>query len=456
MSVYLFLVLICCFCLAATVITATRPRLAWVSLISGSIITTGLMPLGFTIVDELIIGSILSGCLIRIFLSRETRLRIDPDPVARLHLIFFTFLIGYLIFQSTRGMIILSSPRKIRWVLFFAMVGLLPILLNTRGFILPSRNQTITSILVSTLVYQLIYVHTGIFAEHILGLTRWDLQLTWWGTSAYTMLPVSVAVPAVLLSMRDTSSNTRFLGYMTLLAIIISAFYYDSRVAILSILGFFLVSFPRIGFKKFSFVAAVFLTVFLIFTLSRNIDIRFFMSDLVKSVYSPSDSAWEQNKIGDIDRHAHIHVSVTSISSDPSTLLFGHGFRQHGWIISQHLRSFYYAHHRPDIARRVKDDSSTEGFTALIVDTGIVGLFLLGANLFLLAWRIFRQKIGWDGVILVSAIGVLFLWLFVINLLDVGVYYIAIMPSGLLCLLAQPNIRPGTKTPHHQKNPQSR
>ena len=171
---------------------------------------------------------------------------------------------------------------------------------------------------------------------------------------------------------------------------------------------------------------------------------------------SPSDSAWEQNKIGDIDRHAHIHVSVTSISSDPSTLLFGHGFRQHGWIISQHLRSFYYAHHRPDIARRVKDDSSTEGFTALIVDTGIVGLFLLGANLFLLAWRIFRQKIGWDGVILVSAIGVLFLWLFVINLLDVGVYYIAIMPSGLLCLLAQPNIRPGTKTPHHQKNPQSR
>jgi O-antigen ligase len=79
----------------------------------------------------------------------------------------------------------------------------------------------------------------------------------------------------------------------------------------------------------------------------------------------------------------------------------------------------------------------------LAVETGLVGLLLLGVNLIMLAWQVMRQTSRASRLVFLWAVVLLALWLFVINILDITLFYLAIMPSGLLLLMAR---SPGEKT----------
>jgi len=429
--------------LAVTAIAATRPKCVWLLLIAGSIVTAGMMPRGYTLVDEYLTACLLFGVLLLLAISAETRVRMNGFGVTRLHWFFFLLMIAYMIFQSMRGVIELESLRKMRWVVFYVMLGLLPIVLHTRKFPIPSRRQTVLTITLSTLVYLIVYIIHGLMAEFFGGISRFDLQLVWWGTTAYSLLPIVVVMPAIIICLRDTSKRYRRAGWSTLFVSIAAAFYYDSRVALLSILGFIVVALPILGIRRSIRILLLFsvvLFVFLSFLWPSYRDLAFFTEDL----FTSGGALWQQpGKLGsmrDIDRYVQMQAAFRSIAANWKTLLFGYGFRTHGWVISPHLRALYEEYGRPDLAARVSDDAGTEGFTALVVDTGLTGLLLLVVNFVLVAWQILRKKHSkYRYVILLSAV-MLFLWLFVINMLDIILFYLAIMPSGLLLLLSRPTL----------------
>lgn len=425
--------------LAVTAIVAIRPKRVWSLLIAGSIITSGMMPRGYTLVDELSTAFLILGAFLMIAITSETRVRMDADRIARLHQFFFSLMIAYMIFQSARGLVELEDLRKIRWVAFYGVIGLLTIVLRIRGFTLPSRRQVIWTVTLSTLVYVTVYTLHGLMAE-LFGASRWDLQLVWWGTPAYTLLPVAVAMPAVIFCLKDRDQRHRNTGWITLVVTIIAALYYDSRVALLSILMLLIVALPRLGIKRFAvgllwFV--VVLSVFLSLIWPSYRDLRFFAEDLFGSASALWRRQEDVSRARDIDRYAHMQVAFPSIADNWKTLLFGHGYRAHGRVISPHLRALYEEYGRADLAAGVQDDQSTEGFTALLVDTGIVGLLLLIANFLVVAWQVLHEKTNRYRLVILSSLIMLFLWLFVINILDITLFYLAIMPSGLLLLMAR-------------------
>lgn len=103
------------------------------------------------------------------------------------------------------------------------------------------------------------------------------------------------------------------------------------------------------------------------------------------------------------------------------------------------MSELYAEYGLPDIAAKIKVDTVTEAFTALVVDTGLVGLLLLVANFGLVALQVLRNKADRYRYVLLTSVLVLFLWMFVINLLDITLFYLAVMPSGLLLLMARPS-----------------
>ena len=85
------------------------------------------------------------------------------------------------------------------------------------------------------------------------------------------------------------------------------------------------------------------------------------------------------------------------------------------------------------------EDVSTEAITNLLVDTGMVGLLLLLINFVLVALQIFRFKGNPNRNVLVLSLFIMFGWLFVINIVDVTLFYLMIMPYGFLIQLSRYN-----------------
>ena len=429
--------------LVVVVIAASKPRHVWLLLVAISIISTGTLLQGLSIVDEYLLACFLLGTFMYVGMRFGVGSPKGFSRIERLHWFLFLLMAAYLVFQAMRGVSELESARKLRWVVFYGMIGLLPLTLYAGRFPLPSRRQVASTVTMSTIVYFAVYLLSGLTAEGIYNGDRYELQTVWWGSTAYSMLPVAIAIPAIFISLRDRDKWYRRLGWTAFLLVILASLYYDSRVGMLAVSAFLIVALPVIGIKRFLWVLTPAVIALLVFTwviwpTSRTLGFT------VDEVYRVVQTAWdptERAQAGrrDIDRSIYIRASFSSIDSDLSTFLFGHGLRAHGRVISPRLRELYIQYDRPDIATEIKEDASTEGFTALVVDTGLVGLLLLVANFGLVAVQVMRNSSDRYRYILLTSAVILFSWIFVINMLDVTLFYVAIMPSGLLVLMARPS-----------------
>lgn len=417
---------------------ATKPRRVWPFLIVASVVTSGMMVGGYSLLDEYLIGWLLFGTFIYIAVGTVSRAPNQTSQIATVHQVAFSLMVAYMIFQSIRGMVELESLRKIRWVVFYSLVGLLPIVLRRGSFVIPSGRQVILTVTLSTLAYLTLYMVHGLTAEFFRGVSRWDLQRVEWGTTAYALLPVAVAMPAIIACLTDRSRGYRRVGWSTLVVVIVASLYYDSRVALLSVLAFFVVALPLLGARRFigvSFVVALALYGFTSFVWPSHRDIRFLASDVFSSAGALHQTQRQLGSARDIDRYVHMQVAFSSITGSWRVMMFGHGFRAHGSVISERVQALYQRYGRADLAAHVRADTSTEGYTALLVDTGIVGLLLLSMNFVLVAWRVLRDNANKYRYLMLLSIVILFLWLFVINILDIILVYLAIMPGGLILLM---------------------
>lgn len=328
--------------------------------------------------------------------------------------------------------------QKLRWVVFFIMLGLTAVFLERRKSSIPSQHQMVAAITLSTLVYMAAYLLHGITAENIRGSFRWDLQTVEWGATVYAMFPIAFAMPAVLLSTVSGSSWHRLVGWVTLLLTFVAVIYYESRIGLFTVLAFLVLSPIYIGGRRLLGILTLVAALLVLFGPS----IRYqhgSLSEYGSSLLLSGSAFWPRGDIADthdIDRWIHAKLAFKAVSGDWSTFLFGHGYRVHGEVISPYLYELY-REFLPRSAQRIAYYQSTAGFTALVVDTGVVALALLVTNFLLVGCRIIREKeLAYKPLLLLSLV-LPFAWLLSGNILDITLLYVGVMPSGLLVGMAR-------------------
>lgn len=439
-----------------TGIASKGPKNLWPLLIVISVATAGIAINGYTIVDEYLTFCLLLGIFMFISLGFKLPSPPSPDRLERFHQIIFLILIIYLIAETFRGIIEMESIRKIRWVIFFGMVWGVSVIYRRIRYDSVSRHTVLITFTISLLCYLSFYLFHGIFSEMFRGVSRWDLQTYEWGTTAYTLFPLVVALPAVFSIIRDGHKNIRYLGWATLVLSLSASLYYDSRSALVAVLGLGVLTFPVLGIKRLTgalLLSCLIFYMFLSFIWLGERDLDDMINDIVLSgsaIWQDSEGAAVAGPGRDIDRWLHIQVAFTALTENWMTLLFGHGYRASGMAISTHLYDLYRGVFLPDKAMYVRDDESTEAFTAFLVDTGLIGYMLLLLNFLCVGLQILREKNNPYRLVLLGSLGLLLFWMVIINILDVTLFFIAIMPSGLLVLLAKTmrsHTRPAERKP---------
>lgn len=421
------------------VAVALKPRLFWPALIVAAVFAAGLSIRGYTIFDEYFIGCVLAGGLLSISVGATHLYRRKEDIWEYLHRWIFYLFVIYMVVESVRGMLILESVEKSRWVVFYGMLGIIAFVVSKKGFPVPNARKVSLIVSASATIYLIVYLlHGFLFTEVFRGISRFAIQPGEWSTTAYALFPLVVAIPAAIYLIQDKNHQYRWIGWATLILAILAAFYYLSRVSWLVIFGFLFISLFKLGIRRVVLLIICFL---LIFSLLFGITGKAALTERGRAFFGELWGTVEAIQISkpahDIERQAHWQVGFVSISENWGTFLFGYGFRTHGWVISPQLKKLFEEKGRPDLAAKVRDDQSTEGFTALLVDTGLVGILLLGMNFLLTARKVFIQKKNPNRTLLLLCILFAFLWLPVINMLDIMLFYLLIMPQGLLYQLSE-------------------
>jgi hypothetical protein len=414
-----------------------RPRLFWPLLFAGAVFSAGLMVGGYTIVDEYFIGGVILGGALAVVSGKAKFYSDKKSFLDHLHGGAFALFVSYMIFQSARGALLLSSPEKLRWLIFFIILGLVGFAASKKIFYAPRPRRVALVIASSFTAYLVYYIGYGYFTELLRGVSRFSIQPGEWSTTAYAMFGVVVGAPAAIILTQDKSRKYQMAGWFTMVLTIGAAAYYLVRTALVAILAFFIVSLPKLGIKKIIFFSLVFILVVVIFYgagKGRNFVDK--GKDIFESIYSTGQDIrfWENSDL-DIDRRVHLLASFVAVDRDWNTRLFGYGYRMHGYVIGPYLRQLYEEKGFPENARAVTANESTEGFTALLIDTGWVGMFLLALNFFLVGIKILSNKKGKNRLLLSTSLALAFLWLPVINMLDVVLFYLLIMPNGIIIQL---------------------
>lgn len=421
------------------ILVAIRPRLFWLLLIIASVGAGGLMIFKNTFIDEYLMYMVILGSILPVVVN-QLNLRNEPESRwQQWHKVFFLSFMGYMVMESIRGIIVLESPQKIRWVVMYGMLGFFAWLISKKGLPHLSSRAITRLVSLSGFLYSFAYIAHGIIAEGIRGVSRFSLQPGEWSTSAYALFLAVITVPCALSLLNDSDSRWRWVARASLIAVVAASVYYFSRVALLVIIAFVLMTLRKVGVRRMAVqffipLALVVLLVlasnrkFLSIITSASTDVRVTVENLIDK---------ESSTRGDIDRIVHLQAGFASIQESAVRFMVGSGFRTSGIIIGPHLRRLYVQYGFPMLAAKVSNDNeSTEAFTAFLVETGLIGMTLLVANVVFAGYGLVHSRHPWRRAFLLSLIFSV-LWLPVINMLDVMLFYFMLMPKGLLWQLTK-------------------
>ena len=413
-----------------------KPDYFWLALIVAAVGAGGLYAQHNTYIDEYFVGMILLGVVLAISIHRIHFYKTKRDSLPYLHKLVFLFLIFYMIFQSVRGIIFWQDLAKLRWVIYYTILGIISFFAFKNSFPFPSKKKVAFLVSSSSLLYLTLYFFHGLFTEIFRGISRYDIQLKEWSTSAYALFSLVIAIPCAFVLTNQKKAKNQLIGWATILMGILCSFYYDSRIGILVIIGFSIMALLTLKFRKSILIIIVLFSIITLF--SPLIIDQNFKEKISEDLSRTSKGVYQWDSKSDIDRKLYIQVGFMSINNNLRNFLFGYGFRTHGIIISPHLKNLYIKNSLPKRAEEVKKDQSTEAFTALLVDAGIVGMLLLVTNFLFTARQIFVQKKNRYRFMFLLSLFFTFFWLLIINMLDIMLFYLLIMPYGLLWQLNQP------------------
>lgn len=415
---------------------AVRPARFWPVLTLVVIAASGVMIQGNALVDEVLIGALLVGCLLPIAVRGVPRRQAMWTHPARL---LFLLFVGYMIGQSLRALLVFGDWRVIRWGVYYLMLGLILHVTSRWAFPLPDGRQASRNVALSGILYLSLYLGHGAASEMLRGLSRWQLQGVEWSGSAYALFPLVVVVPAAIFLLREHRRGDRWIGATAILLAMAAAVYYESRISWLVILALFMLSPTAFGLRKRIVLYGLLLVMLAaVVRVQWDVDFGAYLSSFWESargIYAPRES--------DLDRRLHLVAALQVVGRDWPTLLFGAGVQAHRHIMAPYLKELS-ARDLPGVA--IGDTVRTTGFSALLVDGGLVAVLLLG-GIFLLAARemlMHSRAQRRNRPITLVSLTFIFLWPLVSNIQDMVLFYAAVMPSGLLGQLSRhaPATRP--------------
>jgi hypothetical protein len=418
----------------------------WTYLIIGLIFTSPIMLGGYTWYDEFY-----SAGLLLPMLSKFNR-----DTIKVSNLVFSIFCI-YLFFQAIRGIAyftqfgIIETLTKIRWLFFFVII----LLVHNKGRVLKSAvffNKTFAhSLTKAGFIFNLIYLSIGLISIYTFGSTAYtqfaqlsasknaapSAILAIFGATAY-IVPVYIAfVPAALITIKYDVASRSKLAWLTLALSLTTQLLYNSRSGFLIISIFIILFLLQYSWKLrvvqglLTFIPLISLAfVFQMYFNEVRTDVIY--QDMLNTLHISTSSNKKKFDAQDIQRKIWNISAIQAISDNPINLVFGYGLRTSGFIVAPYVFK---------LLSRVRENATyneavgTPGFANLAVDTGALGLFLLLVLFLICLIKISKVSGNFELFLLFSPVAFI-LQLFVINIFDVLLFYLALMPGGLCFILA--------------------
>jgi len=387
-------------------------------------------------IDEYLMNCVILGGWLLFSLGIMDTTLLPQNKLSRLHRFLFYTLCFYLVFQSVRG-VYLTDIRKLRWVIYFLSIALSAWMISRKSYALPQGVDLVRVVTKSLFAYFILYLFYGFTAEILFGMSWSAGQNILWGGSSYAIFPSLIAIPFSFILAKYGEQQDRMIAWATLFLVVIAGFYFDSRACYFVILACLGIVALKLDLKRLIVMGVFFFAVLLFFTQFVWPEYQNFESFWSTSIASSSNLLWSQEvsdlRPGDIGRFAHLHLLPKIVAKHPDVLLFGTGYRASGWLIGPGLAEVFMEMGKFGAAKSNAGYESTVGIISIALETGLVGLFLLMANVLCTLVYVLRkckeiQTKLFLGLILTAS----FFWLFVTNPTDMPIYFLLIMPHGFL------------------------
>lgn len=438
-----------------------RPRALWSIVIIGSILGQGPRFSGYQLYDEFIVWCAIMAAFARIAIRgvRLSRTVVETEQRA-----FFYLWVLYMVVESVIGIFINDDMRIVRWVLFYISIGLLAfVTYNYRDeFPFPPFRKLIQEIVVWGTIYNAAYLGIGLFYKAILGQSgHFDSQfletgVVWAGT-ATAVYPAILIVPAAIMIIHERSKLWETtVSWAALASTMYVGHFYDSRMSFIVVVGCFVVSLAKINIKFILVIAAIFCVTFAVFSDPEDDNLQrgySFFSKLYEGAatlfFKNDERKADGFDKGDVNRRLQFEAALLRVTESPLIFLFGDGIYSHRKTIIPHVEELY-AMYLPDTDRqrppgwedaqagRFHTDNRgsfdvfrTTGFSALLIDGGVVGMVLFVMGYCYVGLIIWKRR-GRYRMMLLMLLVLNYWWLFVNNVVDVFIIYLLVMPGGML------------------------
>lgn len=421
--------------------TKVNPTKYWAYLGAGLVFSTAFMVGGYTWYDEFF----LAGFLLADPVVRSKRRPADHSIVSSSRWTVFVAFCIYALIEAIRALFFFASVdggavQKARWIFFFLLLILVAAKsrqLIGRGIRPTGTARSVTSAgLAFTAVWALFstvaFVWTGTFAGSQFAQRPQDRVspfLEIFGTSAYVNVVYVLVVPAALICLGSARGQERRLAGATLVTVFATLVALNSRIGMLyfvvAVVAFLV---NRVATSKLKgpelLLVPLLVVVPIAVTAAGESSLDKVADDMLRTLHLSDDVSDRQ----DIDRRIWFEASFDSLNnSDPFYALFGYGLRTSGYVVAPYVQQGFWQY-----ARVYKDDTdvAVEGFTAIAVDMGYVGLSLFLVLILGSAWAVLRDGGQLRFVVVLVPLG-MFVVTLVANVFDCLLLYAAIMPWGL-------------------------
>jgi len=335
-----------------------------------------------------------------------------------------------------------QSLPVLRWLILF--VCLIPLYFILKKYKDIEYRHIFTLICVLCLVYYIGYLGQGLYSENILKISRYDSQGFVWAGSSIAVLPFIIGLPCGMWLFNHQSIKLRVLGILVGVSAVCVCFYYESRILIVLLACCLIVSVFVLDWRKALVYIGIIVAVWVSLVIYTTI-LRSFMINMTQNVttirifnflidttyftsYTDRTGEYITYAITGTTSQTDVGRVISILAPFNATDLFGHGTYLHHTVLPPYFREMAMVK-SPDIV--IPDFIRTTGFASYLTDYGFIGLGLLIINFIFVGLKLIlnRSKI-WllIGVSLCFCFG----WLFVSNILDNVLWWLLIVPFGLL------------------------
>tara|TARA_Y100000768_G_C23965287_1_gene677519 strand:- start:214 stop:1539 length:1326 start_codon:yes stop_codon:yes gene_type:complete len=411
---------------------------------------------GYPVVDEFWVLMLLTGLLMRKISTTNTTTNLEKRMAFSLHDKAFILLTFYLLFQSIRGGLSLEDIRMLRWIMFFIIIGIVFFVFKNLKKNIDPNNLTKFVINLSA-IYFLLYFISGYTYELLTSESKFNLQhLYHSGTTVANFITVIFIIALIIFSQRYKSRSTKFIYtnliiFLSFIIVTFTVVYYDSRSGIFVILGalglnflFQLLSKNKSGKFQF-FLIVIFIVGYQYWAVNyseSNRRVQDFLPIDSKLNLAVPKSLVTQGKGGGRTRMLAPKAAFDFILEDPFHALFGYGWYTSRYELIEPINEMRKLENikRLDMTSR-RDKSADETYqaasaTAIMVDTGFLGIFLYLLNLVLGFSTILKSQDNSKYVVSIVYLSIV-LWSFVGTLVALMLFHFWVMPKNPVILMLE-------------------